>query len=60
MNLPKAIEILEHHISEHDFNPDGYTNNAIKLLIEAGERILAKRRDPLNLCGLPLPSETRE
>ncbi len=60
MKLEKAIAVL---IDSQDmakpFLLQGY-DEAIKLLIKAGERVVKEREFPRGLCGALLPGETEE
>jgi len=46
MHAPKAVEVLMHHVKEHDFDPDKETNDAILLGIQALRRVQNAR-----ICG---------
>lgn len=60
MKLPKAIEIGKDLLTElPQFSPDE-RRDAVKLLIEAGERIKVARRWKASPWDSLLPSETEE
>lgn len=60
MTLQKAIEILKHPPFYPSTPSDKDYADAIKLLIEAGKRLVAARVTPDFICDLPLPGETKE
>ncbi len=57
MNIPKAIEILQHHIDEHHFDPSGDTTDSIKLAIDALKRIKNARDIGYSVPASKLPGE---
>jgi len=60
MNLKKAIEIIKLNVADPSQVPSSDFRDALKLLIEAGERIIEARVEYHSVWGDLLPGETED